>query len=133
MFKMMQILIAALAVIFTLAISGCASTGNTKLAAMGTNDVSKLLTKGKTTVNDVRAQFGEPSDVDFDPNGNKKWTYEHVKKSSKPINFVPYANLFYSGTNDTKKKLVMIFDKNDTLLDFLVTETAEESKQGVFG
>jgi len=53
-----------------------------------------------------------------------------AKHSQKAINFVPFANLVYSGTNDTKKKLVIIFDKNDKVLDYLITENKGETGFG---
>lgn len=132
--RVFQMTVVAVGVSLCLLIVGCASTGNTKLAALETTDISKLFIKGKTTTSEVLACLGEPSDIDFDKDGNKKWTYIHTKSTSKVINFVPIANSFVRGTDDTTKKIVIVFDKKtDTLIDFLVTKTQGETKAGILG
>jgi len=115
-----------------LMLGGCGgSTGNTKLAKLNEGDVSSMFVKGETTSEQVRAKLGDPSDVDFDNNGHKKWTYAHTKSSLKATNYIPVVSLITGGTNDTTKKLVVIFDKNDRVLDHLVTLNKGETKVGL--
>jgi outer membrane protein assembly factor BamE (lipoprotein component of BamABCDE complex) len=116
-----------------LQLSGCASTGNTQLSKVNTDNLSNILVKGETTLVAVKQRFGDPSDVDFDSKGNKKWTYAHTKMTSKAINFVPIVNYFKNGTDNVTKKLVIIFDQNDTVVDYMATQSKGETKLGILG
>ncbi|HBC71374.1 MAG TPA: hypothetical protein DCZ38_01135 [Coxiellaceae bacterium] len=118
------------AVIF---VSSCASSGNSKLASMETNKVNDLFVDGKTTKKDVELALGQPDDIDIYNDGDEKWIYMHVKNDSKAINFVPIANWFTAGTNDTKKKLVFIFNKDGSLQKHAFSKSRGETKAGLLG
>jgi outer membrane protein assembly factor BamE (lipoprotein component of BamABCDE complex) len=113
-------------------ISACVSSGNKKLATMDHDKLHKMFAEGKTTKKDIEHAFGQPSDVDFDNNGNEKWVYEHVRSESKAINFVPIAGLFSQGTNDTKKKLVIIFNKDGSVKKHVFSASKGETNVGMF-
>lgn len=119
--------------VFAFQISGCASTGNKELSKMETHSLSETFVKGKTTSAEVRSQFGEPSDIDFDSTGRQKWTYSHTKSTSKVSNFIPIVSLFKSGSNDLTKKVVIIFDKEDKIADYMATQSKGETKIGILG
>lgn len=123
----------AVVVIISIFVSACASTGNSKLASMETDKVNNLFVAGKTTKKEVELALGQPSDIDFDHSGNEKWTYQHVKSSSKAVNFVPIANWFAAGTNDTRRKLVMIFSKDGFLQKQAFSKSKGETKGSLMG
>lgn len=113
-------------------ISGCAvKTGNEKLEDVSNEKVSEFLKKDVTTKNQVKENLGEPQKVDFMSNGLEKWEYEHIRKQAKGINYVPVANWFVSGTNDTKKTLVVLFD-GDIVKNYSVATAEGETKGGLF-
>mgnify|MGYP000181160760 CR=1 FL=1 len=113
-------------------LSGCASkTGNEALEKANSQSIESILIKGTTTKAEVTDYFGEPQEVDFMDNGQEKWKYSHVRKSLKAINYVPVANWFIGGTNDTTKSLVLLFYK-DVLVNYSIASAKGESKAGLF-
>jgi hypothetical protein len=120
-------------VALTLALSGCAAdSGNTKLAKTSNEQINSAFEKGKTTQDEVKQAFGEPDDTDIMSDGRVKWVYTHIKRSAMTRNYIPVVNWFSSGTNDTTKKLVIIF--KDGVLENLSSSTGKgESKAGLLG
>ena len=60
--------------------------------------------------------------------GQVKWVYSHIKRSAMARNYVPVVNWFSAGTDDTIKKLVLIF-KDSILVDFSSSTAKGEPKQ----
>ncbi len=113
--------------------SGCAvRTGNEKLARMDKREIEQRIVKGKTTKEEVRRLMGDPDKVDFDQAGHEKWEYINVHRSAKAINYVPVANWFVQGTNDTKKTLIVIFDDNGVVLNHAFSRATGETSGGLF-
>lgn len=111
-------------------INACSSkSGNTKLEYMAKKDISKMIVKGKTTESGVRSMFGEPQETDFMTDGRKKWKYIFMHKEEKGINYVPVANWFVGGTNDTAKTLLVLF-KNGTVDDYMFSTSVGETMTG---
>lgn len=125
---------ASFIILMAILLNACANSGNQKIAKIENHaSLDKTLVSGKTTKEKVKLAFGEPSDVDFDNNNNEKWTYTHIRRVSKAINFMPYANYLMRGTDDTNKKLVIVFDKNGVVQKYAFTKSKGETKVGVFG
>ena len=78
----------------------------------------------------VKEAFGEPNDTDIMSDGQVKWLYSHIKRSAMARNYVPVVNWFSAGTDDTTKKLVLIF-KDGILVDFSSSTAKGETKAGV--
>lgn len=113
--------------------SGCAGkTGNEKLAELPKEQIGQQIVNGKTTKDEVKSFLGDPESIDFDPNGLEKWTYKHTRKQEKAINYVPVANWFVGGTNDTTKSLVILFDEKGVVKNHAVSEAKGETKVGLF-
>ena len=108
-----------------------AKTGNQFLEKTSNEQIEAYLVKGRTTKDQVRQGFGDPLDIDFLPNGLENWTYSFSRSEAKAINFVPYANLVYSGTNDTTRRLKILFSKNGTVESHAFTNSAGETKYGL--
>ena len=122
--------IVALAVCASL-LTGCAvKTGNDKLEDVTSESVGKNITKEKTTKTKVKEIYGEPQKVDFTANGFEKWEYSHIRKAGKAVNYVPVANWFVGGTNDTTKSLVILFD-GEIVKNFSIAVSEGETKGGL--
>lgn len=113
--------------------SGCAvKTGNETLGKMEKEQINQQIVKGKTTKNEVKNLLGDPDKTDIDPNGLEKWTYTHTRKEAKGINYVPVANWFAAGTNDTIRTLVIVWNDNDTVKNYVNSDAKGETKGGLF-
>ncbi len=112
--------------------SGCAvKTGNSKLEKMERTDISRMLIKGKTTQDDVVRLFGEPQSTDFMQDGRKKWVYSFLASKEKGINYVPVVSMFVRGTDDETKSLVVLFNKDNTVSDYIFSKSKGETKAGL--
>lgn len=120
-------------ILLSISFSGCAvKTGHQFLEKMSNEEISRKLVKGITTKEQVKHFFGDPSDIDVLPDGKENWVYSYVRSASKGINFIPYANLVYSGTNDNVRKLKIIFDTRSKVEFFAFSSSKGETKTGLF-
>lgn len=123
-----------LAVLMALSLSGCVNSGNQAVAKLDDDaSVNKVITNGKTTKDEVLAQFGQPQEMDFSENGNLKFTYKHVRSTYKASTFIPVVGMFKSGTNDVHKHLVIVFDKDNVVEKHLFTKSKGETVTGLLG
>ena len=113
-------------------VTGCAvKAGHDKLEGVTSESVGKTIIKDKTTKANVKELFGEPQKVDFLANGQEKWEFLHVRKAAKGVNYVPVANWFVGGTNDTTKSLVILFE-GDIVKNYTTAVAEGETKAGLF-
>ena len=111
--------------------TGCAvKSGNDKLEDNTNESISKMITKEKSTKSNIKELLGEPQKVDFLANGLEKWEYSHLRKAAKAVNYVPVANWFVGGTNDTTKSLVILFD-GEIVKNFSIAVSEGETKGGL--
>lgn len=111
--------------------SSCAAdSGNTKLAKTDSRAIDSAFIKGKTTQQEVKDIFGDPDDTDIMADGRVKWVFTHIKRSAMARNYIPVVNWVSSGTNDTTKKLVMVFN-NGVLVDYSTSTSKGETKAGL--
>jgi outer membrane protein assembly factor BamE (lipoprotein component of BamABCDE complex) len=97
-------------ILFCLAISACASTGNKQIADTGT--VSKIEV-GKSTKADVRALVGEPTKVDFRENNTEVWEYAYTRGQMRPATLIPVVGWFAGGMDTTGSTLTIVFNKDN--------------------
>ena len=112
-------------------LSGCASSGNESIADASLQTVSEQLVKGKTTQAQVRQLYGDPMKSSFTDSGNESWEYEFSRMRSKPINFVPYVNVIYSGAEGDKKSLVIFFDKSKVVQQYTISTSKVDVSRGL--
>lgn len=124
---------AFVAVFTLLFLIGCASTGNQRLANASSDSVSQNIVDGKTTKAEVEALLGQPDNIDFNHANNEKWTYEYKKSEAKGSNFIPVVNVFSSGSNDFKKTVVIVFNKQGIVQNHAYSESKGETKTGLVG
>lgn len=116
----------------TLMMSGCAvKTGNETLGKIEKSQLEQAIVKGKSTKVDVKGVLGDPDKTDFDNNSLEKWTYTHTRRDAKAVNYVPVVNWFVAGTNDTTKTLVIIFDDNGVVKNYINSDAKGETKGGL--
>lgn len=112
--------------------SGCAvKTGNETLGEMEKSQLEQQIIKGKSTKQEVKSLLGDPDKTDFDNNSLEKWTYAHTRKDMKAVNYIPVANWFVAGTNDTTKSLVIVFDDSGVVKNYIVSDAKGETKGGL--
>jgi hypothetical protein len=116
--------------VFTLA--GCAGTGNDSLRSESEATVSTKIVEGKTTKGDVRSMFGSPMKTEFTDGGLEIWHYELTKLHGDAVNYIPVINLFGSSASGQKKELVVLFDSNNIVKRYSMSESAVSQKTGVF-
>ncbi|MCL4432529.1 MAG: outer membrane protein assembly factor BamE [Epsilonproteobacteria bacterium] len=125
-------ILIALSAVAAMTMTGCAvKAGNETLGKMDKAQIEHSIVKGKSTKSDVKSLFGDPDKTDFDNNGNEKWTYTHVRKDAKAVNYIPVANWFVAGTNDTTKSLIVLFNDNGTVKNFINSDAKGETKGGL--
>lgn len=130
---MKKVVVLSVIMASALMMSGCAvKSGNETLGKLDKMQVEQGVTKGKSTKSDVKAMLGDPDKTDFDNNGLEKWTYIHVRKDMKAVNYIPVANWFVGGTNDTTKTLVVLFDDNGIVKNYINSDAHGETKGGLF-
>jgi outer membrane protein assembly factor BamE (lipoprotein component of BamABCDE complex) len=112
-------------------LSGCASSGNESIADASVQTVSEQLVKGKTNQAQVRQLYGDPMKSSFTDSGNESWEYEFSRMRSKPINFVPYVNVIYSGAEGDKKSLVIFFDKSKVVQQYTISTSKVDVSRGL--
>ena len=124
--------IIAMTALASVLVTGCAvKSGNDKLEDNTNESISKMITKEKSTKSNIKELLGEPQKVDFLANGLEKWEYSHLRKAAKAVNYVPVANWFVGGTNDTTKTLVILFE-GDVVKNYTTAVAEGETKAGLF-
>jgi outer membrane protein assembly factor BamE (lipoprotein component of BamABCDE complex) len=112
-------------------LAGCASQGVQQLKDETPTSVGTKITKGKSTKDDVRAAFGDPTETSFTDSGNEIWRYRYAHSTAHAINFVPVVNLLTSGADVDKKELVIFYDANGVVKNYSMQSSKEESKSGI--
>lgn len=120
-----------------LLLNGCyfrgESTGNVKVGKRSKAEIYQIIYDNITTRSDAIRQFGDPQDEDYDGvTKHRKLTYLHIDRSNLKRNYVPIFNFFSHGTEDIKKKIILVFDEREILVKALVSESCGEHKDGLF-
>lgn len=118
--------------IVAILISGCKSMGNENLRNENQISLDQKIVNGKTTKAQVTQALGGADEVSFTDSGNEIWKYRHTIATAKAINLVPVANLFAAGQNETKKELMVLFNKSGIVTNHTYALTNSEVRTGVF-
>lgn len=118
--------------ISSILLTSCAAkTGHAFLEKMSDKDISVKLVKNSTTKEEVQKLFGDPEDVKLHKDGTETWQYKFVRSEAKGVNFVPIVSSFYAGTNDSIKRLKILFNANGTVSRFAFSNSKGETKAGL--
>lgn len=115
-----------------LILSGCASVGNETLRAESEQTITTKIVEGKTTKNEIRAMFGSPLKTSFTDGGLEIWNYEFSNVSADAISYVPVINMFGGSASGKKKELVVLFESNNTVKRYSMSESHVTQKTGLF-
>lgn len=123
---MKKIIIAAM---MATLLTGCASSGNSKLKNETEVSMQSKIKEGDTTKGQVKEMLGSPENVSFTDGGKEIWKYSFAKVKVDGKSFIPFYGLFHNGTNGTKKELTLLF-KNDTVEKYTMAESAISTRTG---
>ncbi|WP_150523428.1 outer membrane protein assembly factor BamE domain-containing protein [Roseibium sediminis] len=121
-----------LAIAIAAAVGACASKGNESLREETETSVAGKLTEGKTTRSQVQQMFGSPFETSFTDSGDEIWTYQFDKLQADAVNFVPIVNSFGSSYSGKRKQLVVLFDRNNVVKRYSMTDSDVSVKSGLF-
>ena len=119
-------------VVLSVALAGCASTGNESIRAESSSTIKDKIVEGKTTQAQVQSMFGAPTVTSFTDSGLEVWTYDFTKMSADAISYVPVVNSFGGSASGTKKSLVVLFDKQNVVQRYSLKEAEVSQKTGLF-
>lgn len=120
-----------MAAVFVISLFGCASAGNEKLGVESVGTVSTKIVEGKTTKDEVRTMFGSPFKTNFTDGGLEIWNYEFSKVSADAVSYIPIVNLFASSVSGKKKELVVMFDQQNIVKRYSMSESDVSQKSGM--
>lgn len=91
-----------------------------------TNDFGRYtqLEKGSTTKSDVYNLFGQPSDVNYKPDGSSEWDAVSMKMRTAGATYIPYIGLFAGGSRQDIRVATFQFDSRGR---FKSVQTSEQS------
>ena len=115
----------------SVALAGCASSGNQSLKKESEASVKSKIVEGVTTKSDIKKTFGSASKTSFTDGGKEIWTYELADVSLDAVSYIPVVNWFGSSASGTKKELVIMFD-GDKVQGYSMSESPVSTKTGVF-
>ncbi|MBI4697532.1 MAG: hypothetical protein HY758_01075 [Nitrospirae bacterium] len=115
-----------------LIVQGCASVGNDSLRKESELSVNAKLTEGKTTKAEVKEMFGSPMQTSYTDGGLEIWKYELSKMSADATSFIPVVSLFAASSSGTKKELTILFDGNDVVKKYNMSESPVKVRTGIF-
>ena len=124
----MKRILASLAAVSLIA--GCVSTGNTSLKDETNETIGEKLTEGMS-MNEVRANLGDPFSTSFTDGGLSIWSYEFMEGQMTAQSFIPIVSMFSSGVEGKKKQLVILFDEDDNVKKYTLSDSDYESKSGI--
>lgn len=111
----MKKIFAALAIAEVL--SGCATSYYTAGRDFPSGSVPTIV-KGKTTVNELKATFGEPFAKSPVNETDEKWVYTYTNGSAHAQSYVVTMKVTTTGTQKTLDVLI----RNDVVLNYTYTE-----------
>lgn len=117
-------------------LTGCANVGNKSLKGLSESDVQKTITVGETTQSQVRAAFGSPLKTTYTDGGLEIWTYQYDDTTA----FTPETvgsvvltlGLAGSKARGTRNELVILFDENNVVRRFNMSNSPIEAGTGIF-
>ena len=118
------------AAILAMSLGACVSAGNKSLKEQTPESLSTLLQAG-TPQEEVSAALGDPLSVSYTDSGREIWFYELVQGKMTAQSFIPVVSMFSSGVEGRKKLLVILYDKEELVDRYNLSDSAYESKTGI--
>lgn len=126
-----------LSIVFvTLMAIGCANVGNKSMKNVTEDDIDTSLVAGQTTKAQVQAMFGSPIETTYTDGGLLIWTYRYDDTSALTMETIGSVALTWGllGTKSkgTRNELVVLFDENDVVKRFNMSNSPIEAGTGIF-
>lgn len=113
-----------------LALSACASGGNMALKDETKETIAQKLTVGMSQ-DEVKAIYGEPSNVTFTDSGSEVYTYIFTRAKAKASSFIPIYGALAGGSNATQNTLTILFDEAGRLKKHTFSSSEQEVNTGL--
>lgn len=129
---MNRIRIATFTALVTMSIllPACVSSGNTSLKEHTSESLAEVLVPG-TSQASVTEALGDPLSVTYTDSGREIWFYELVQGKMTAQSFIPVVSMFSRGMEGRKKLLVILYDKDERVDRYNLSDSAYESKTGI--
>ena len=121
---------------FTILITGCANSGNKSVKGVSQTQVEQVIVIGETTKQNIQTVFGAPLETTYTDSGLLIWKYQYDDTSMLNLETVAsvYLTLGLAGTKSkgTRNELVVLFDENDIVKKFNMSNSPIETGTGIF-
>ena len=114
----------------SMVLGGCVSAGNQSIKNETNETIGSKLKEGMT-MTEVRQNLGDPFSTSYTDGGNSIWNYEFTDAQMTAQSFIPVVSMFSSGTKGKKKQLVILFDADDKVQKFNMSDSDYETKSGI--
>ena len=111
---------------------GCATVGSDSLRKETESSVNTKIKEGVTTKSEIKSMFGSPLQTSYTDGGQEIWKYEVSKMSADAVSFVPVVNIFAASQSGMKKELTILFDTNDKVKKYNMSESPVTVRTGLF-
>ena len=128
----MRTLLIAMMLVANTLIMGCASYGNQSLKDETEASVSEKIIVDVTTKAEIKSMFGSPIQTSFTDAGLEIYTYRLDDTTLDPVSYIPLVGALGGSSSGTSKQLVVLFDENDVVKKFSMTESDVSMKSGIF-
>ncbi|MBV8875934.1 MAG: outer membrane protein assembly factor BamE [Metakosakonia sp.] len=102
----------AVTLLLAVSLTACVNTGNQTLKSESQESIKSKLVKGKTTKEDVQANFGTPYSRSTLDSGEEVWSYVMHNSQMNATSFIPVVGLFTGGSDNQSKTLQISFNGN---------------------
>ena len=111
---------------------GCAAAGNDSLRLESEASVNQQMIEGVTTKKDVKNLFGSPFSTSYTDDGLEIWKYQLEKTSLDGPSYIPFVALFAGSSSGVKKELTILFNLDDKVKKFNMSESNIKVRTGMF-
>lgn len=128
--RRLQLVLAVLAIsVFFL--QGCSTSGNQKLKDQTQSSIDEKILVGKSTLQSVRDEYGDPYSTITTDGGGLIWIYRYQHGTPWNRNFIPIYNLFDSGTDLEITELIISFDPSNKVKKTEIRKVSDVAKRGI--
>jgi outer membrane protein assembly factor BamE (lipoprotein component of BamABCDE complex) len=107
-------IIQVAALLFVITLSGCDYSSGTNVSS----DQAKQFTVGTSTMSQVEAKLGMPTDTTSNSDGTQTLTYQYNNTHQDALNYVPVVGLVHSHVEQTSNKTTFIFSQAGILQSY---------------
>lgn len=115
---------------------GCANVGNKSMKNVSESEINASIIVGKTTKSEIQAKYGSPIETTYTDGGLLIWTYRYDDTSAMTLetvgSVVLTAGLAGTKSRGTRNELVVLFDENNVVRKFNMSNSPIEAGTGVF-